>query len=304
LDTSGFRSGFVAVVGRPNVGKSTLLNALLGQKIAIVSPRPQTTRRKQLGILTTTGAQIIFVDTPGIHRPKQALDEYMQAVAREAIADADAILWVTDISEPPTEADRRIASLIAQHAPKTPTLMAFNKSDQLKPEQVVPNTDAFRALLPNAEWMLTSAARGDNLEKITPMLVAHLPEGPLYYDEDDITDSQLRDLAAELIREAALNLLRDEVPHGVAVEIEDFKEPPGKTAHVSAVLYVERESHKGIIIGRKGAMLKQIGERARKEIEAQLDGQIFLQLHVKVREGWRGDERAVKRLGYDTSREG
>jgi GTP-binding protein Era len=304
LDTSGFRSGFVAVVGRPNVGKSTLLNALLGQKIAIVSPRPQTTRRKQLGILTTAEAQIIFVDTPGIHRPQQALDDYMQSVAANAIADADAILWVTDISEPPTEADKRIAGLIAQSASKTPTLMAFNKSDQLKPAQVVPHTDAFRALLPNAEWMLTSAARGDNLEKIVPLLVAHLPEGPLYYAEDDITDTQLRDLAAELIREAALNLLRDEVPHGVAVEIEEFKEPPGKAAHISAVIYVERDSHKGIVIGKKGAMLKQIGERARKEIEAQLDGPIFLQLHVKVREGWRGDERAVKRFGYDVAGEG
>ena len=289
------------MVGRPNVGKSTLLNALLGQKVAIVSPRPQTTRRKQLGILTTSAAQIIFVDTPGIHRPRQALDDYMQSVATEAIADADVILWVTDISELPTEADKRIAGLVGRQAAKTPALIAFNKSDQLRPEQVVPNTDAFRALLPNADWMLTSATRGDNLEMIAPLLVARLPEGPLYYAEDDVTDTQLRDLAAELIREAALNLLRDEVPHGIAVEIEEFKESSGKAAHVSAVIYVERDSHKGIVIGKKGAMLKQIGERARRGIEAQLDGPIFLQLHVKVREGWRQDERAVKYFGYDTT---
>jgi len=300
---NNFHSGFVAVVGRPNVGKSTLLNALLGQKIAIVSPRPQTTRRKQLGILTLPEAQLVFVDTPGIHRPKQALDKYMQSVATSAIADADVILWLADISEPPATEDKRIAELIAKHAPKTPVVLAFNKSDRLKPARVLPHTDAFRALAPNAEWMLVSATRGDNLEKIVPMLVARLPEGPQFYGEDEITDVQLRDLAAELIREAALGELRDEVPHGIAVEIEEFKEPEGKAAHVSAVIYVERESHKGILIGKKGSMLKIIGEQARKEIEAQLEGKVFLQLHVKVREGWRQDDRAVKRFGYDVGEE-
>jgi GTP-binding protein Era len=223
----------------------------------------------------------------------------MQSVATEAVADADVILWLADVSEPPTTQDKRIAELIAKHAPKTPVVLALNKSDRLKPAHVLPNSDAFRALAPNAEWMLVSATRGDNLEKIAPMLVARLPEGPKYYDEDDITDVQLRDLAAELIREAALGELSDEVPHGVAVEIEEFKEPKGKAARVSAVIYVERENHKGIVIGKKGATLKRIGEQARKEIEAQLDGKVFLELHVKVREDWRQDERAVKRLGYD-----
>jgi GTP-binding protein Era len=296
---NAFHSGFVAVVGRPNVGKSTLLNALLGQKIAIVSPRPQTTRRRQLGILTTESFQIIFVDTPGIHRPRQALDNYMLSVATDAVADADVILWLADVSEPPAPEDKRIAELIAQRAPKVPVVLALNKSDRLKPEHVLPNSDAFRALAPNAEWMLISATRGDNVEKIVPMLLARLPEGPQYYDEDEVTDVQLRDLAAELIREAALGELRDEVPHGIAVEIEEFKEPEGKAARVSAVIYVERENHKGIVIGKKGATLKRIGEQARKEIKAQLDGKVFLQLHVKVREGWRQDERAVKRFGYE-----
>jgi len=299
-----FHSGFVAVVGRPNVGKSTLLNALLGQKIAIVSPRPQTTRRRQLGILTIENAQIIFVDTPGIHRPKHALDKTMQTVAAEAIADADAILWVADISEPPAAEDKRIAELIAKHAAKTPVVLAMNKSDQLKPRQVLPNTDAFRALAPNAEWMLVSATRGDNLEKIVPLLIACLPGGPQYYDEDDITDFNLRDLSAELIREAALDELRDEVPHGIAVEIEEFKEPPGKAAHVSALILVERESHKAIVIGKRGEMLKRIGTRARKEIESQLGGPVFLQLHVKVSADWRESEREVKRLGYGVKDEG
>lgn len=303
MNLNAFRSGFVAVVGRPNVGKSTLLNALLGQKIAIVSPRPQTTRRRQLGILTSESSQIIFVDTPGIHRPRQALDKYMLSVATEAVADADVILWLADVSELPTTEDRRIAELIAQRAPKVPVVLALNKSDRLKPEHVLSNSDAFRALAPNAEWMLISATRGDNLEKIVPMLLARLPEGPQYYDEDDITDVQLRDLAAELIREAALGELRDEIPHGIAVEIEEFKEPKGKVARVSAVIYVERENHKGIVIGKKGATLKRIGEQARKEIEAQLDGKVFLEMHVKVREGWRQDERAVKRFGYEDREE-
>lgn len=293
-----FHSGFVAVVGRPNVGKSTLMNALLGQKIAIVSPRPQTTRKRQLGILTLENAQIIFVDTPGIHRPKQALDKTMLAVAAEVIADADAILWLVDVSEPPTGEDKRIAELVAKHASRAPIVMAMNKSDRLKPEHVLPNSDAFRALAPKAEWMLTSATRGDNLDKIAPMLAACLPEGPQYYDEKQITDFNLREIAAELIREAALEELRDEVPHGIAVEIEEFKEPEGKAAHVSAVIYVERESHKGIVIGKKGDMLKKIGTQARKQIELQLDGPVFLELHVKVKADWRSSDREVRNLGY------
>ncbi len=293
-----FRSGFVAVIGRPNVGKSTLLNALLGQKIAIVSPRPQTTRRKQLGILTLDDAQLIFIDTPGIHRPKHALDKTMQAVALDTLADADALLWVVDVSEPPTEADRRIAELIARHAAARPLVLALNKSDRLKPEQVLSHTAAFRALAPHAEWMLFSATRGDNLEKLVPLLTAHLPEGPQYYEAEQITDLNLREIAADLIREAALVELWDEVPHGIAVEIEEFKEPPGKAAHVGAVLYVERENHKGIVIGKRGEMLKRIGARARKEIELQRDGPVFLQLQVKVRENWRQKEQEVKRLGY------
>ncbi len=293
-----FHSGFIAVIGRPNVGKSTLMNALLGQKVAIVSARPQTTRKRQLGILNIENAQLIFVDTPGIHRPKQALDKTMQAISNQAITDADVILWLVDVSEPPAAEDKRIAETISQHAPNTPLVLAMNKSDRLKPNKVVAHTDAFRALAPKAEWMLTSALRRDNLDKILAMLVAALPEGPQYYDEEQVTDSQLRDLAAELIREAALNALRDEVPHGIAVEIEEFKEPEGKAAHISAVIYVERESHKGIVIGKKGDMLKAIGTQARKEIEAQLEGPVFLQLHVIVKADWRSNDREVRGLGY------
>lgn len=293
-----FHSGYIAVVGKPNVGKSTLLNALLGQKIAIVSARPQTTRRKQLGILTTAAYQAIFIDTPGIHRPKHALDKTMLAVSTDAIVDADVILWVADVSEPPAAEDKRIGEMIAKQAPQTPVVFALNKSDRLKPAKVLANTDAFRALLPTAEWMLTSATRGDNIDKVLPMLIARLPAGPQYYEPEDITDFNLRDLATELIREAALAVLRDEVPHGIAVEIEEFAEPPGRAARISATIYVERESHKGIVIGKKGEMLKIIATNARKEIEIQLDGPVFLEVHVKVRANWRESERDVRNLGY------
>jgi GTP-binding protein Era len=300
-----FRSGFVAVVGRPNVGKSTLLNALLGQKVAIVSSKPQTTRRRQLGILSLDDAQIIFVDTPGIHRPRHALDQSMLAAATQALADADAILWMVDISEPPAQADRQIAGLIAQHAPETPLVLAMNKSDRLPPQHVLPHSDAFRALAPAADWMLISAVRGDNVEKIVPMLLAVLPEGPAYYDPQQVTDFNLRDMAAELVREAALDALREEVPHGVAVEIDDYADPEaeGRVTRISATVYVERENHKGILIGKGGDMLKRIGMQARKQIEAQIDGQVFLELHVRVRENWRQKDGDVKRLGYGTQEE-
>jgi GTPase len=298
VTTSSYKSGFIAVVGRPNVGKSTLMNALLGQKVAIVSPRPQTTRRKQLGILNQENAQIIFVDTPGIHRAKHALDKSMQMVANEALIDADAVLWLVDASEPPSIEDKRIAELIIKNATKGPAILALNKSDRLKPHKVVANVEAYQALLPGAQSMLTSATRGDNLDKLLEMLIEVLPEGPQYYDPEQITDFQLRDIAAELIREAALSVLRDEVPHGIAVEIEEFKEPPGKAAHVGAVIYVERDSHKGIIIGKRGEMLKAIATAARKEIEKQLDGPVFLEVFVKVNADWRSSDREVRGLGY------
>jgi GTP-binding protein Era len=292
-----FHSGFVAVIGRPNAGKSTLLNRLLGQKIAIVSPRPQTTRRKQLGILTLPEAQIIFIDTPGINRPRQSLDKFMLATSTDAIGDADVILWIVDSSEMPDENDTRIAEMIQTHRS---VILALNKSDRLKPAQVMRNTDAYRSLLPAAEWMLISATRGDNVgDKLLPMIIARLPEGPKYYDDDQITDFDLRQLAAELIRESALELLREEVPHGIFVEIEEFKEPPNKAARISAVIYVERENHKGIVIGKGGEMLKRIGTHARKEIEAQVENKVFLELHVKVRDDWRSDGNQVKRFGYD-----
>ncbi|MDW8326988.1 MAG: GTPase Era [Anaerolineales bacterium] len=292
------RSGFVAVVGRPNVGKSSLMNAFLGQKIAIVSPKPQTTRHTQLGILTGPDYQIVFVDTPGMHQPRNKLGEYMVETATRALRDADAVLFIVDVSTRPHPDDERLAEKIKNRPNNTPVLLALNKSDLLRPPDVIPHTDAYRALVPEAQWMLVSATRGDNLEKLRQMLVEVLPEGPALYPEDELTQTHLRDLAAELIREAALNALEQEVPHGIAVTIEDFDESRPDLVRISALLYVERESHKPIVIGKGGAKLKEIGTRARQEIEHLLQQKVFLEIHVKVRKDWRDDERAVRQFGY------
>jgi GTP-binding protein Era len=294
----GHRSGFVAVMGRPNVGKSTLMNAYLGQKIAITSSKPQTTRHTQLGILSRPEAQVIFVDTPGIHEPRNPLGQYMVDAATRALADADAILFIVDVSAPPGPSDERLAGLIAARAEPAPVVLALNKSDQLQPADILPHTEAYRALAPSAEWMLISATRGDNLEKLLDLLIAALPPGPSLYPEDEVTQTQVRNLAEEFVREAALNALAEEVPHGIAVAVDEFHERGEKGAYIAATVYVERESHKGIVIGRSGAMLKQIGSAARQEIERLLGYPVFLELHVKVRPNWRKNEADVQRLGY------
>lgn len=294
-----FHSGFVAVVGRPNVGKSSLMNAYLGEKIAIVSPKPQTTRHTQLGILSEKDYQLIFVDTPGMHEPRNKLGEYMVEAAARAMLDADAILFIVDASTPPHADDGRLAEQIRNRAGAAPVILALNKSDVLKPAHVLPHTEAYRALVPEAKWMLISATRGDNLAELRQMLVDVLPEGPALYPEDELTQTHLRDLAAELIREAALTALEQEVPHGVAIEIEQFDEnsKPG-LVRLSAVLYVERESHKGIVIGAGGSKLKEIGVNARQQIENLLQQKVFLEIHVKVRRNWREKENEVRRMGY------
>lgn len=297
-----FRSGFVAVVGRPNVGKSTLLNAILGQKIAIVSPKPQTTRRKQLGIYTTEHVQIIFVDTPGILRPRHSLDKFMIGTAYDALDDADVILWLVNIAQYPGLDDRRIADLLHERAHKTPLVIAMNKSDRLKPQDVMPHTDAYRGLLPRAGWMIVSATRGDNIHLLLNQLTSELPEGPRYYPEDQVTLTHLRELSAELIRESALHVLQDEVPHGIAVEVDEFDETSDRVTRILATVFVERKRHKGMVIGKKASTLKRIGMRARKEIETLLSNKVYLQLYVKVSDGWRADEVEVIRKGYRTSK--
>jgi GTP-binding protein Era len=294
----GHRSGFVAVGGRPSVGKSTLINAFLGQTVAPVSPRPQTTRRRQLGILTLPEAQVIFMDTPGIHEPRHKLGERMNAAAEQAFHDADVLLAIFDLTHPPTPEDERVAETIRALRPAPPTLMALNKLDATPPGRLTIRRAAFRSLLPEAEVFPISAARGDGRDELLARIIALLPLGPRYYPEDDITDSYEREIAADLVRAAAMGLLRDEVPHGILVQVDEFKERNGGGAYIAATLFVERESHKGIVIGKGGAMLRKIGTEARKEIEAMSGRKVFLEIRVKVQAGWRDDERALKRFGF------
>ena len=293
----GFRSGFVAVIGRPNVGKSTLMNAFLQDKIAIVTPRPQTTRTRQLGILTTDNYQIIFIDTPGLIKPRHKLDEYMVEVATDSLEDADVILYLVDVSQPVGTGDKIIAGQL-QAVKNTPLILGMNKADLLKPDQVIPQTETYRALLPDAPWIVFSATRGHGRDELRQMLVERLPEGPPFYPPDQITDVYVRDMAAEFIREQIMLQLREEVPYGTAVKILDFKERDNGTTYISANIFVERDTHKRIIIGNKGEQLKKIGAAARKELEQLTGGKVYLELWVKVLPKWRRNEKALRRLGY------
>lgn len=297
-ESAGYKAGFVAVVGRPNVGKSTLINALLGQKIAAVSPKPQTTRRIQLGILTLDNAQIVFMDTPGIHTPVHKLGEYMNQVAIETLEDADIILWLVDTSEPPTGEDEIVAARLGEIKGKPPILLALNKVDLISGAALDARQAAFQALRPNARPLRISAASGYQVEELTNEMIALLPEGEAFYNEDQVTDLYEREIASELIREAALVHLRDEVPHALAVRIDEYTERGGSGAYVGATLLVERDSQKGIVIGKGGEMLKAIGMTARKQIEEMSGRKIFLELRVKVNKNWRNDPFVLKILGY------
>ncbi|MCI0397677.1 MAG: GTPase Era [Chloroflexi bacterium] len=295
----GHKSGFVAVAGRPNVGKSTLMNALLKQKVAIVSPRPQTTRTRQLGILTRPEYQIVFVDTPGLIKPRHKLDEFMVTTADESIHDADVVLWLVDAAEEPGPGDQAIAQTLQALPEKTTIILGINKADLLAPEEVVPRTDAYRALLPGAQWLLFSALNGVGLDVLLQMIIEALPEGPRYYPVDQTTDAFIRDIAAELIREQIFLQLRDELPYGTAVQVQEFKERDNGVTYISAIIYVERDNHKKIIIGTKGSQLRKIGEAARREIEQLIEGKVFLELWVKVEPQWRRSDEALRRFGYN-----
>ena len=294
----GHRSGFVAVIGRPNAGKSTLMNAFLDDKIAIVTPRPQTTRSRQLGIYTTDNEQIVFMDTPGIMKPRHKLDEYMVEVATESLESADVVLWLVDASDPIGKGDRVIAEKLAAVDESIPIILAMNKSDLLKPEQVIRQTEAYQALLPRAEWILFSALKGNGRNELLDLIIKSLPAGPRFYPADQITDVYMRDMAAEFIREQIFLQLRDEIPYAVAVQVIDFKERDNGTTYISANIYVERDNHKRIIIGNKGSQLKKLGAASRKELEALVEGKVFLELWVKVEPKWRQNEKALRRLGY------
>jgi GTP-binding protein Era len=302
------RSGFVAVVGKPNAGKSTLMNAYLGQKIAIVSEKPQTTRNRLLGILTLArergdlaDAQIIFVDTPGIHRPLHKLGEYMVETAIGSIPDADVVVFLVDVSRPPSDEDRQIADILRAQC-RVPVLVAMNKVDLLPAEQVTSRVEAYQALGESDEWLPVSALRGENRDRLLEMIIERLPCGPRYYPEEQVTDQQLRFMAAELVREQVLRHLRQEVPHSVAVVVEEFKERSEDLTYISANIFVERDTQKGIILGHRGVMIKRIGGDARREIEELLGSRVYLELWVKVRKKWRKDEQELRRLGYAVPR--
>lgn len=297
LSTS-FRSGFVAVMGRPNVGKSTLINALIGQKIAAVSPRPQTTRVRQLGILTLENTQVIFIDTPGIHQPLHKLGESMNKAAIETLQESDVILFIADVSQPPQSEDLLLVHFLEKQPYHPPIILALNKTDLVKPEILDRHSPGFISLLPQATTLKISAATGFNLALLLDTILELLPEGEPFFPTDQVTDLQERQIASDLVREAALTILREEIPHGIAVRIDQYKERGDHGAYIEATLFVERESHKPIVIGEGGKMLKRIGTAARQKIESMSGRKVYLQLKVKVRKNWRNDEKILRWFGY------
>lgn len=295
-ENPAYKSGFATLIGRPNVGKSTLMNRLIGQKIAITSNRPQTTRNRIQTVLTTEEGQIVFLDTPGIHKAKNKLGEYMVNVAERTMEDVDVILWLVEPTDYIGAGERHIIEQLKKT--KTPVILVINKIDTVKKDALFAFIDTYRKELDFQEIVPVSALKGNNTDELVKCIFKYLPYGPAFYDEDTITDQPMRQIVAELIREKALRLLEDEIPHGIAVSIESMKEK-GKICHIEATIVCERESHKGIIIGKGGAMLKKIGSTARPEIEDLLEMQVNLQLWVKVKKDWRDSDFLLKNFGYD-----
>ena len=290
-----YRSGFVTLIGRPNVGKSTLMNYLVGQKIAITSKKPQTTRNRIQTVLTTEEGQIVFVDTPGIHKAKNKLGEYMVNVARQTLSEVDVILWLVEPTTFIGAGEQHIIERLKKV--NTPVILVINKIDSVKKEEILRAIAAYKDQMEFAEIVPVSARSGENAGELLKTVMKYLPYGPQYYDEDTVTDQPERQIVAELIREKALHCLEDEIPHGIAVTIESMKRK-GKVTHIEATIICERDSHKGIIIGKQGNMLKKIGSTARYEIEKMLECQVNLKLWVKVKKDWRDSEYLMKNFGY------
>ena len=296
--SDNFKSGFAAIIGRPNVGKSTLMNQLIGQKIAITSKKPQTTRNKIQTVYTDDQGQIVFLDTPGIHKAKNKLGEYMVHVAERTLKDADVILWLVEPTTYIGAGERHIAEQLQKS--KLPILLVINKIDMIKKEEVLAVIDKYRTLLDFDEIIPVSALRGNNTHDVIDSIFKYLPYGPAFYDEDTVTDQPMRQIVAEIIREKALHALDEEIPHGIAVAIDVMKERSGgRITDIEATIICEKDSHKGIIIGKQGSMLKKIGSNARYEIEQMMEQKINLKLWLKVKKDWRDSDFLMKNFGYD-----
>lgn len=295
IKEASFRSGFVALVGRPNVGKSTLMNRLVGHKVAIVSDKPQTTRHKIHSVLTREDAQVIFMDTPGIHRPKHKLGRHLVDLALGALKEVDLILFLVEAREP-GGGDRYIIEQFRDIS--TPIVLVLNKIDLIPRQDILPLIDSFRGLYDFKEIVPVSAIARENLDRLTSVVISYLPPGPKFYPDEMITDRPERFIMSEIIREKVLHMTSQEVPHSVTVEVEEVAERPNNMVAVRAVIYTERDSQKGILIGKNGGMLKEIGKRAREEMEALFGSRIFLDLWVKVKSDWRNNERNLRNFGY------
>lgn len=295
MENNAFKSGFVTLIGRPNVGKSTLMNCIIGQKIAITSNKPQTTRNRIQTVYTSEEGQIVFLDTPGIHKAKNKLGDYMVTVAEKTLSEVDVILWLVEPSNFIGAGERYIIEQLKKG--KTPVILVINKIDTVKKEQLLEYIDTYRKEYDFAEIVPVSALKAENIKELLKCIMKYLPYGPAFYDEDTVTDQPVRQIVAELIREKTLRLLSDEIPHGVAVSIESMKYKKN-IVDIEATIFCERDSHKGIIIGKNGAMLKKIGSMARRDIEELLEKQANLQLWVKVKKDWRDSDFLLKNFGY------
>ena len=295
MENNAFKSGFVTLIGRPNVGKSTLMNCILGQKIAITSNKPQTTRNRIQTVYTSEEGQIVFLDTPGIHKAKNKLGDYMVTVAEKTLSEVDVILWLVEPSNFIGAGERHIIEQLKKG--KTPVILVINKIDTVKKEQLLEYIDTYRKEYDFAEIVPVSALKAENIKELLKCIMKYLPYGPAFYDEDTVTDQPVRQIVAELIREKTLRLLSDEIPHGVAVSIESMKYKKN-IVDIEATIFCERDSHKGIIIGKNGTMLKKIGSMARRDIEELLEKQANLQLWVKVKKDWRDSDFLLKNFGY------
>jgi GTP-binding protein Era len=295
MESENFRSGYVSLTGRPNVGKSTLLNTILGEKVAIVSPKPQTTRNRIIGVKTMPDAQIVFIDTPGIHKPKHKLGELMVKQAKESVKEVDVILFMVEPEEPGS-GDKFIIDILKNMG--KPVFLLINKVDTVKKPLVLPVIEAYSKLYPFKEIIPISALAGDGIDVLIKTIVDYLPEGPKYYPDDILTDQLERFMVSEIIREKIIQQTEDEIPYSVAIEINQWSEREDGVVFIQANIYVEREGQKGIIIGKGGARLKTIGTNARLEIEKLLGTKVFLELWVKIKKDWRSSERILKELGF------